>query len=919
MCSLVAVAREPPQKKTPPPPPKICPPPKPRPHVTLPRPRPEKAKAAVVAAFVQKGEVSHRRPPNCTVCMSPYKLVPELRGFVCMCSSDISSALQILKLRRKDERVKSRLKEKLNLLNQKQRVSKPQPFHSYAASKNLSSLQKPLRASEHFLSEPRRSVSPGLRPRPSVSPGVPRPRPSPSPGALVRSEVSSPGSGGEVTVGGAVGRLVIRLEDFYYGCAEGEGAVEQVRLVTTYRCMHCAQVLPNNVSMMQHTRDHMKKNFRGYCPHCFRQFFSSLKLQRHLEMVHGPDSCSSRVVCRICEFEFEDEVSLLLHMKNFHKPGEMPYACALCGFRSSFFSQTWRHFEDVHANTRHFMCQYCLRVFKMDRSYQQHVTRHLRKQVYSCDRCRLHFHVAKDRQDHQEQHHGTHVRPAQLSGLRPGTTVSVRTYQVAPPESPVQTKPIAALTKAVLKVHPKQQKACKRSAVESMGQLLAQLHSPECCQCVECLSRFQDFQSHFPTRVTCSRCHFQTCCSRAYANHMIDNHSGKRSCLLYPQVFTSSPRLDCNLECLTCGFSCQTGDAMARHLSKNTKHTCLLTDRAEEELTDEEDDQSSVGGMGGFISIERLSSSHLSITTLDRPAHLSSRAAMTITVRGPSHPLAKPAAPLAVSRLSVLLHSLLHGAVSASKLFGVVPSLIGRWAREQRKTLTNRRWCWDTTAGAHWVLTEREQNRIVTLEAILDLCRRTLGTKAPLQARLNWAVDFLLRHDLGVETRSKELRDIGYSVVTSTWDKVSSLVVIPSRFCCLDEFPVFMDTTTLSSLAHDALRVWGSREELPLVEVLLCGTSDGSLLPPMLFYNKELPPLPHGFPTNIILQARDGGYSPGERAQLWTEQVWLPHLRDSAPSLLLLDEHCGHMTPDFTEPLRRLNTELVYIPRVAAS
>lgn len=40
-------------------------------------------------------------------------------------------------------------------------------------------------------------------------------------------------------------------------------------------------------------------------------------------------------------------------------------------------------------------------------------------------------------------------------------------------------------------------------------------------RCVECLSSFQDFSSHFPSLVHCSLCRFITCCSTSYANHMI--------------------------------------------------------------------------------------------------------------------------------------------------------------------------------------------------------------------------------------------------------------------------------------------------------------------------------------------------------------------------------------------------------------
>lgn len=32
-------------------------------------------------------------------------------------------------------------------------------------------------------------------------------------------------------------------------------------------------------------------------------------------------------ICKICELSFETEHTLLQHMKDTHKPGEMPYIC----------------------------------------------------------------------------------------------------------------------------------------------------------------------------------------------------------------------------------------------------------------------------------------------------------------------------------------------------------------------------------------------------------------------------------------------------------------------------------------------------------------------------------------------------------------------------------------------------------------
>lgn len=40
-------------------------------------------------------------------------------------------------------------------------------------------------------------------------------------------------------------------------------------------------------------------------------------------------------------------------------------------------------------------------------------------------------------------------------------------------------------------------------------------------KCVECTFDIPDFANHYPTYVHCSLCFYSTCCSRAYANHMI--------------------------------------------------------------------------------------------------------------------------------------------------------------------------------------------------------------------------------------------------------------------------------------------------------------------------------------------------------------------------------------------------------------
>ncbi|KAK7877989.1 hypothetical protein WMY93_031335, partial [Mugilogobius chulae] len=103
----------------------------------------------------------------------------------------------------------------------------------------------------------------------------------------------------------------------------------------TYRCIHCPEKLHNNVSLMQHLNDHRRQQQIFSCCFCHRQIVLLFRLQRHLKAVHAlaaPPPQVRLVKSRsmfvldteICEFEFEKEIALLLHMKNTHKPERCP-------------------------------------------------------------------------------------------------------------------------------------------------------------------------------------------------------------------------------------------------------------------------------------------------------------------------------------------------------------------------------------------------------------------------------------------------------------------------------------------------------------------------------------------------------------------------------------------------------------------
>ena len=100
----------------------------------------------------------------------------------------------------------------------------------------------------------------------------------------------------------------------------------------------------------------------------------SFQLQCHIESVHASQEPST--VCKTCELSFETDQVLLQHMKDNHKPGEMPYVCQVCSYRSSFFADVDAHFRAYHGNTKNLLCPFCLQICKTATPYICHYRQH---------------------------------------------------------------------------------------------------------------------------------------------------------------------------------------------------------------------------------------------------------------------------------------------------------------------------------------------------------------------------------------------------------------------------------------------------------------------------------------------------------------------------------------------------------------
>ncbi|XP_020945520.1 pogo transposable element with ZNF domain isoform X3 [Sus scrofa] len=406
--------------------------------------------------------------------------------------------------------------------------------------------------------------TPSSTPIPALSPPTKVPEPNENVGDAVQT------------------KLIMLVDDFYYG--RDGGKVAQLtnfpKVATSFRCPHCTKRLKNNIRFMNHMKHHVELDQQNgevdghtICQHCYRQFSTPFQLQCHLENVHSPYESTTK--CKICEWAFESEPLFLQHMKDTHKPGEMPYVCQVCQYRSSLYSEVDVHFRMIHEDTRHLLCPYCLKVFKNGNAFQQHYMRHQKRNVYHCNKCRLQFLFAKDKIEHKLQHHKTFRKPKQLEGLKPGTKVTIRasrgqprTVPVsssdAPPSTLQEAAPLASSTDPLpVFLYPPVQRNIQKRAVRKMSVMGRQT-------CLECSFEIPDFPNHFPTYVHCSLCRYSTCCSRAYANHMINNHVPRKS-PKYLALFKNSVS-GIKLACTSCTFVTSVGDAMAKHLVFNPSH-----------------------------------------------------------------------------------------------------------------------------------------------------------------------------------------------------------------------------------------------------------------------------------------------------------------------------------------------------------
>ncbi|NXN59955.1 POGZ protein, partial [Rynchops niger] len=851
----------------------------------------------------------------CPRCDAQFRVTEALRGHMCYCCPEM---VEFLKKRK-----------------------------SLESEPNIQSAKPPSPEKTTAVASP-----PSSTPIPALSPPAKAPEPS------------------ENVVDSSQSKLIMLVDDFYYG--RDGGKVSQLlnfpKVPTSFRCPHCTKRLKNNIRFMNHMKHHVELDQQNgevdvhtICQHCYRQFSTPFQLQCHLENVHSPYESTTK--CKICEWAFESEPMFLQHMKDTHKPGEMPYVCQVCQYRSSLYSEVDSHFRMIHEDTRHLLCPYCLKVFKNGNAFQQHFMRHQKKSVYHCNKCRLQFIFAKDKIEHKLQHHKTFRKPKQLEGLKPGTKVTIRASRGQPrtvpipsndmPQGPGQeTTPLSSSTDPQpIFLYPPVQRNVQKRAVKKMSVLGRQT-------CLECSFEIPDFPNHFPTYVHCSLCRYSTCCSRAYANHMINNHVPRKS-PKYLALFKNYTACGVKLSCSSCLFVTSEGDAMAKHLVFNPSHefsniifrgpAWILHSRHVQPQDKSVKNTCPAYSPGKAATAKTKSvlpakddlEPELAPAAYGRPLVCQEEECLNIDAQEDEQPTKEPEPAskkeqLSVKKLRVVLFALCCNTEQAAEHFRNPQRRIKRWLRrfqafqeENLASLSEGKYLSLEAEEklAEWVLTQREQQLPVNEETLFQKATKIgRSLEGGFKISYEWAVRFMLRHNLSTHTRRavahplpKDVEDNASCFIEFVQRQIHTQDLPLSMIAAIDEISLFLDVEVLSSddRKENALQTVGTGE--PWCDVVLTILADGSVLPTLVFYRGHVQQ-PANVPESIMLEAKENGYSDDEVMELWSSRVWQKHTQcQNSKGMLVLDCHRTHLSEEVLSLLSASSTLPAVVPAGCSS
>ncbi|KAI8500891.1 hypothetical protein Bbelb_217090 [Branchiostoma belcheri] len=380
-------------------------------------------------------------------------------------------------------------------------------------------------------------------------------------------------------------QIQMSIEEYYYGKKEGVLPSDSTedKGSCVFKCYTCSKVLKSNIKYMNHIRHHIEHERQQNpdisdvtsCQRCFKRFETPFQLQCHLETMHN--TANPDTFCKICEISFKSEKALQSHMLQEHQPCEMPYSCKLCGFRSSILSDVESHFRSTHDGTKNLLCTFCLKIIVQCRAFDVHCLKHFRKSdKKKCKSCRLQFHSTSELQQHRKHDHvsfaGSHIVKYHRENAKLNFKFLKKGNKTQDPSSVVASSSGGVTEYGVA--------GMPRGIKRSLNLTCRPVQDNRTHTCLECGATIQDLGSHYMKYVSCSKCRYSTCCSRAYADHMICRHQapGGRQRVVSANMFQVNMytcETGMNMSC-GCGYTTSGGREMAEHLQACYHKSCFL-------------------------------------------------------------------------------------------------------------------------------------------------------------------------------------------------------------------------------------------------------------------------------------------------------------------------------------------------------
>ena len=132
------------------------------------------------------------------------------------------------------------------------------------------------------------------------------------------------------------------------------------------------------------------------------------------------------------------------------------------------------------------------------------------------------------------------------------------------------------------------------------------------------------------------------------------------------------------------------------------------------------------------------------------------------TVSLPQH----DGSPLSPFQQRVVCSALLHGVSQACRRYQTPAHKIQSWIQQQEQRCSQT-WYWSTEELAEWLLVQREQQLSVSEDALLQTALEALG-EAHQSSCHAWLLDFLLRHQLGLNRGRRPCGSLPRSIVDNS-------------------------------------------------------------------------------------------------------------------------------------------------------